>query len=122
MRQYEATDYPVLRDWYLAHRVHVPGFNDFPPIGLVVDGLAAGFLILTDVRMGIFDFFISNPDSDSRDRFHAIEEIIDGLTEIAKERGMRAIRCDTQLPVIVNKALSHGFENLGAYQVFIKEI
>lgn len=98
-RYLAAKDYPVLVDWYKAHKLPVA-----PPSylqdGLVIwDGsepVCAGFIY----RLGWTPMFwiegiISNPNYPAHARRRALHHLINGLTNIAVERGCELLMGST---------------------------
>lgn len=122
MRHYEMEDYPELASWFRARGLALPCDRDLPDEGLIISGVAAGFLIQTDTSTAILDFFITNPETSPRARGEALNEISRGLIERARALGFRRVTCDSQLDTIVRRARALGFQELGEFKSFSKEI
>lgn len=122
MRTYRPDDYEELKAWCQDRQMRVPQPDDLPLFGLIEPGVAAGFLVMTDTRTAILDFFISNPQAHAIRRGRAVDIIILGLMERARYLGVKRLLCDTQIDTIKRKALNLAFEPLGQYSVFCKEI
>lgn len=115
-------DFDELGRWYLARWGSVPHKSLFPPIGFIVEGIAAGFLYLTDSSIAIIDGYISNPETDSKTRSDALNAITEALIGFAKSHGVKRLKCDSQSEAIKKRALSHGFTLVGVYDSFTLEL
>lgn len=122
MRHYEMDDYPELASWFRARGLSVPCDEDLPDNGVIVPGVAAGFLIQTDTSAALIDFFISNPDTSSRARGEALDAIARALMGRAHQLGYKRVLCNSQLDTIVRRARALGFQELGEFKSFSKEI
>lgn len=122
IREYCHSDYDQIKVWFWDRDMFIPFSDDLPETGLIIDNVAAGFLIWTDTSMAILDFFVTNPKASLIQRGKAINAITDGLMKKAKKLGFHRVKCDSQISTIQRKASSLGFLDLGAHQVFIKEI
>lgn len=117
-----AQDYEQLKSWYLKRNQEVMPSQFIPWTGFIVDGVAAGFLYLTQVPIGILDNFISHPDSDPEIRDWALDKITERLVEMAKECGTEMIRCDTEIDSVANRAKKHGFQQTANLKSFFRRI
>ncbi len=93
-----------------------------PKIGIIEDGIGAGFLIETNVGLGILDFFITNPESTEEIRDKSLSDIAHALTITAKNMKMKSLICDTKINSIKRLAEKQGFIYLGEYSTFKKEL
>jgi hypothetical protein len=114
--------YSEIASWYIARSLPVPLKDFIPSVGLIVPGLAAGFLFQTDTRLAIIGEFISNPDTSSEDRSRALDEITEGLCERAKSLGFLVITCSTQSSAIEKRAIAQGFKNTGSFLSYSKRV
>lgn len=122
MRRYVESDYQQIKSWLIKRDRSYPQADNLPTIGLIVDDVACGFLIKTDTKTAIMEYFISNPDASIFKINEAIDLIILGLTELAEDNGFKYIKCDSNLRSIQRKALKNGFIPIGNYHNFIKEV
>lgn len=122
MRKYLDHDYLHMCDWYIARNLKCPTPVLLPETGLIINDTAAGFLIKTDARVGILDFFISNPNKDKYVRQNALDEIAHALIMTAKNFECIQVVCNTKFGNIKEMANRHGFNYLGEYSAFCKEI
>lgn len=108
--------------WYAIRDQDCPPEWSIPDTGVIVEGVAAGFFILMSNNCGMFDFFISNPLSDKRERDKALDKIVTELIEIARDVNCRAILCNSEHPAIKARAMKHGFNFIGDFSCFSREI
>lgn len=120
IKRYLKEDYPYLESWYKAKGLYVPTMDDLPTYGLIEPNVAAGFLVLTDARVGWLEYYITNPDSDVSRRGKALDEITDGLIDYGKKFGLKYFKADTTLTCIGQRAIKHGFEYMGKHAVYFK--
>lgn len=122
MRLYSPSDYETILEWSFVRDMNPPPKWSVPETGIVVEGIAMGFLILTNNRCGILDFFISNPTSDKNIRSRALDEITSKLIELAEDMHVKTLLCNSQHPAIKARAIKHGFNSLGLFECFEKGI
>ena len=109
-----------INQWFKAWGNNMPDVSIFPTNGFIVEGVAAGFIYLTDSSLAIIDCFISNPDSNLETRNHALNAITEKLLELAARRHYSIIKCDTKLEAIKERALAFGFKPTGSHDSFVK--
>lgn len=122
MRTYQPSDYKDILEWCFIRDINEPPQWALPKSGVIVDGIAVGFLILTNNHCGIIEYFISNPVSDKRERDKALDDIVVALLDIAKQMNVKMVTCNSQHPAIKDRAIKHGFNLLGNYTCFEKGI
>lgn len=66
-----------------------------PPTGLIVEGIIAAFLYMTDSKIAIIENVISNPAASQADRKHWLLQIASQLEATACERGFRYLTGST---------------------------
>lgn len=115
-------DFDQICKWYMARGQTLPPKSLFPQIGIIVDDIAAGFLVRTDTSAAIIDGYISNPETDAKMRSDALDDITKSLMECAKFSGVRHLKFDSKSEAIKKRALSHGFSSGGVHEVFTLEI
>ena len=69
----------------------------------------------------MLDFFISNPSVAKEMRAEALDLIVSGLINEAKESGLRMVMCDSNIDVIKHRALRSGFKEVGEFSCFKME-
>lgn len=115
VKRFMNEDYPSLCEWYIAKGMNPPLLDDLPTYGLIEPGVAAGFMILTDARVGFLEYYISSPGSTKNTRDKALDEITVKLIDYGKKYGLKYFKADTQLVSIGQRAMKHGFEFIGKY-------
>ena len=120
MEPYKSEHYHQIYNWCMVRDMVVPPRWILPETGIIVPYVAVGFLILTNTKCGILDFFISNPLSDKKERDQALDLITINLIELSIDMDLKMIACNSQHPAIKERALKHGFNFLGNYSSFEK--
>ena len=122
VRRYFGNDYEQVKSWFLARKMVPPPEDLLPKNGVIMDGIAAGFLYLTDSSVAIIDGYISNKDSVKHERDQAIDKLTLELISIAKAKGFKIIKADTMIKSVGNRAALHGFIELGWHNSYVKEL
>lgn len=122
MRPFTHHDYPTIQEWFKKRKMYCIPYRYLPMTGIIRPEEAAGFLINTDCRVGILDFFITNPDASAPVRALALEAIADQLVQDARRAGLKYIKCDTKFTNLKRIVDSLGFFNLGEVSSFFKEL
>lgn len=122
MRLYEADDYAVLKSWFQARGMATPPPSALPALGVIVDNAAAGFLIQSDTSVAVIDFYISNPKIEAHRRDAALDHVTETLFKHAKRLGFKYVKCTTRLEAIAKRAKTHGFNEIGMFRTFLKEL
>lgn len=121
-RMFEPKDYSQMERWGQIMDVKPPPITLLSDTGLIVDGVAVGFLYLTNSAVGLLEGFMTNPEADKNDRHNALNGITLELIKMAKDAGCKLLKCDTKLNEIVTRAKDFGFVELGQYKTFVKEL
>lgn len=122
MRIFLRKDYPEMSKWFEARGQKPPPVEFLPASGMFVPGVAAGFLIITDCRFGILDFFITNGDVPKKARAKALHDIATSLVEHARSIGMKFVKCDTRYDIIKDLAIELHFSYYGESSCFAREL
>jgi len=120
VRPYISTDFEAVDAWFKAHGIHGMDQGLLPEIGLVVDGTAAGFLYRTDSTIAFLDSFVTNPDKSALSRARALQEILEGLTEIAEQWKVRYVLGQPRTSGLIKLGLRMGYKDLGPHHCMIK--
>lgn len=120
MRDYQPSDYDSILEWCFIRDFDTPPKWSLPATGVIVPGIAVGFLVLTNNRMAWLEFYISNPLAAKSDRDKALDEITVELIEMAKDMHVKVLMCNSQHTGIMARAIKHGFSSLGNYASFSK--
>lgn len=121
-RSYSDDDYEVISGWYKARLLTVPEKDYLPKVGFIVDDIACGFIYKTDSLIAILDMYVTNPHASDIDRKKALEMVTTLLICHAQACHLKAIKADTKYDAIKLLAMEHGFNYLGEYSSFFKEI
>lgn len=122
MRKFLESDYETLVEWFKARNQPAPAKEILPPCGFIEEGVGAGFLIKTDCKFAILDFFVTNPHAQREERLKTLETIAVALTRDAKASGLKFVRCDTRFENIKRLAGQLNFHYFGELSLFAKEL
>lgn len=120
MRRYRPVDYTSICQWCDSREIDPPPAWSVPKHGFIVEDIAVGFLILTDNRFAIIDYYISNPKSDKDLRSHALNAITNELIRVAKLRKVKILICNSMNKSIKQRAIDTGFDCIGDMTNFRK--
>jgi len=88
-------DKEEINKWWLAWGLEKPHDDCLSPNGFIISknnlNIAAGYLYLTDAKIGYVDFLVSNPEYRDKDRNKLITELIDYLVNIGLNKDCRFI-------------------------------
>jgi len=120
-RRYNTGDLEEIRSWYEKRGMQlIPSL--IPPVGFIVPGIAAGFMISTNTTAAILEPFIANPEVSEWERDTALRYILDKLVEQA------AFECNTHVfgfstsQTMIRRALDMGFKLTETSSTVVKEI
>ncbi len=109
---------PEINTWYKARDQYMLKPDWIPPQGLIVPGIAAGFLIRTNTNIGILEHFVTNPAASKKDRRLAIDMIASRLISAGKSMGMLGFLALSSHPAIFALCEKHGLVELNK-KVFV---
>lgn len=121
MRLYKDEDYPTLKKWLGDRNLGDIPKDYLPEVGLIVPGLAVGFLLTTDTPLAFLEYFVSNPLANQDDRQEAIYQIAKELIEYAKHIGVEIVQMNSTAKTIIDQAVNLGFKDTHS-KVLIKQI
>ena len=133
MRPYTPADYPTLCSW-LEARGLPPVPEDFLPAdGLVEDGLAMGFVDLSEQSppgsghrpLALVDCFATNPAALPSPRAAALERVCLGLFDLARSRGCKLVVGQTKISptqLLGGRLARVGVRDLGHHAVFALDL
>lgn len=122
IRAYTPADVETIRSWLVLRGLKPKHELKFPPIGLIVDDVAAGFLVKTDARYAMLEYFVCNPYASREDKNNAFHEIIRNLTLEAKRSGYDDLLGITSNHTLIKITLENGFTQAADLTVVRKEI
>lgn len=100
IREVEDADFLEINQWRRERNATVLPIEFYPRNGLIVPGIAAGFLTVTDSAIAMMENFVSNPKAYKEDREAAIIEIIERLTKKAVELDYKYLWAVTNHPKV----------------------
>jgi hypothetical protein len=103
IQQVTKDDQHEVTQWYKAHKWPTIDFSALPPTGLIVPGVCAGWLYLTDSPTAILEWVISNPKSTQRDE--GLNLLLKTLEGIARHKGYRNIFTGTKHSKLVRRLM-----------------
>lgn len=78
----------------------VPG-TQLPKRGYIVDDIACIFLFKTDSKVGLMDYFVSNPTKDPTERKEAFDLGMKHMFREAKDMGIEVLTAYSSLPNVI---------------------
>lgn len=102
---------PLIHEWSRIRRLG-PNAGDvslIPPTGFVADDIVAGFLYVTNSKLGFIDSFVSDPTSAKEARRVAIIEIMGAIVADAREMGLHALTGAISVASLAATVKSCGF-------------
>jgi hypothetical protein len=122
VRAYRDEDFDELASWYEAWGQKVPKKEFLPSLGYIAEGVAAGFMYNVENKLGLIDFYISNPKSKTSMRDSALDHITRLLICDAGFKNLKAVTTTTKLQAIKERAKKHNFDNIGECTMLFRGI
>jgi hypothetical protein len=113
LRSVSKEDYEdVLVKWWKDWGWEPPPLDFLPETGLIVSkgnvDICAGFLYLTNSKVALTEFVVSNKDYKESDRGEAIDFLLDCILELANQNG-----CKYAHVILKNKSLLQKYKRAG---------
>jgi hypothetical protein len=113
LRTVSGEDYDnVLLKWWKNWGWEAPPKDFLPETGLIVSkgniDICAGFLYLTNSKVGLTEFVVSNKEYRDSDRGEALDFLLDCILELADENG-----CKYAHVILKNKSLLRRYKRAG---------
>lgn len=110
MRPFNAsTDLEQINSWLEARGLDPLELEDMPKYGMIEDGVACGFVVLTDTSTCFIECFISNKDTKSQFRNMAFTKIARWALNFASASGFRRVIAMTDENSLLERAKQLGF-------------
>lgn len=109
IRAYKSSDYATLSQWWEAYNWTPPPEDSLPSSGIVVEGVCAGFLYITNSKMGIMEWIVGNPDASKEARAEAIEKTITAIQGMARGFGIKYLFSSIKHPNLIEHYERAGF-------------
>lgn len=120
IREYSQQDYYEVSQWFRDQTGHDIPRDLLSNIGFIVPGIAAGFLITTNVNCCFLEPFIANPDIPSANRDIALRKILTQLEQAAEKLNIRITYGISTSPTMLDRAKSSGWIELGEHKLVAK--
>jgi hypothetical protein len=122
VRKYEEKDFETICRWLQAHGKSVPERDLLPDTGCIVDGVACGFIYLTNSSLGIIEWYVTNPEVSEIKRGHALQAITAHLIHAARALGYKYLMANTEIEGVAKLAGRNGFTYTGLHLSFFRGI
>lgn len=122
MRPFAPQDLDELNRWYAARGLPLVPLSALPAIGVVVDGVAAGFLYRTDSDIALLDGYVTNPAAGGRARRAAFDAIVEELVRAAKCAGARRVIGMAASGGVSRAVDQLGLRFIGLYSMHAREV
>jgi hypothetical protein len=110
MRPFETNDIDELNGWLKAHGQNTVTPEMLPGIGVIVPGVAAGFLYRTDSSVGMIHCLTSNPTATSAQRHEALDAVVEALLAASRHVGVKHLLCFSSDSSVIARSARHGFD------------
>jgi|WetSurMetagenome_2_1015567.scaffolds.fasta_scaffold100855_2 hypothetical protein len=122
MKYANLNDLKMINEWMESRALpKIPEWS-LPKIGFIVEDVACGFLIYMSNECGLLDFFISNPFATKEDREDAFDAIVYELEDLAKKCKLKILFANSKIKTMKTLAEKMGFEYMGEYSEYKKEL
>ena len=122
LRAIREGDLAVIHHWHTLWNQPWPGNKAFPATGMIIPGVAAGFLVKTETSWALLEGFITNKEADAASRNNALDDITLGLMAMAKDQGYTGIVALLSDESIARRASRHGLKDIGLYRMMTRGI
>lgn len=121
IREYSFQDYETINVWFKKRNgVGIP-MESLSNIGFIVPGVAAGFLVTTNVNCCFFEPFIANPDTTPTERDTALREILNKLEDASRSMGIKYTYGLATSQTMIKRAMDNNWLDLGNHTLVVKE-
>lgn len=116
IRRFESDDVEDVVGWLKERDMTISITEDIPSLGVVAIAdtnvkIAAGFLRLTDGnKTAWLEGLTTNPKESSQQRSRAIDLVVEGLIQKARDLGIKNIMAYTVEYSIILRSFAHGFK------------
>jgi hypothetical protein len=97
--------HPLVAAWWEAHKFGVIPPEFLPENGLLLSDesgpIAAGFVYLSDSKMGWLEFLVTNPEANPIRRARALKHLITALTALADSLGVGMLFTSSDNPGLI---------------------
>lgn len=109
IRRYDPSDFETLKAWWDRHGFAGMQPEMLPRIGFVVEGICAGFVYQTDSAWALFEWVVSNPESEKESRRAGLDLLIEAAIHESRELGFKLLFSTIKHPALIKRYENHGF-------------
>lgn len=110
MRPFEREkDLIEVNEWLLKRELKPLQLEELPNYGMIEDGIACGFVVLTDTQVCFLEAFITNPGAGLMQRDRAITRLVKWGTNFGSACGYRHCWFITTQQSLLDRGLKLGF-------------
>lgn len=115
IKQFDNELYQTICSWWQSHKWPILPQETLPKRGYVAfigeKPIIAGFLLkYEDSHMGVFTFPVANPEANHDERTVAFKELIDHVSKVSEEIGIKALITPTNNKSFGNRLEINGFK------------
>ena len=109
LRRFQPEDYEEVSQWWRAHGWAPVPLQALPVTGLIVPGIAAGWLYKTDSSLAWLEWLVTNPNAAGEARHAALNEVIEAALKEAEIGGAAAVFTSLSDKSLLGRYQRHGF-------------
>ena len=110
VRAFNKSDYSTVCEWWAAHKWPVIAYELLPSTGLIVEDRCAGFIYKTDSGFCLFEWVVSNPNTNKEERSEALDTLINEGIKLSKEMGFKVIFTCVSHPKLIERYKKHEYQ------------
>jgi hypothetical protein len=122
MRLFDQEAFEEVNAWNRARGHREWTAEELPSMGMMVPGVAAGFMYQTDSTVAFLENFISNPEAKASEVSEAIDELVDFFRSQAKNLDIQRLVIFSKKRSIGKRAQKLGFSHVGEWQGYRAEV
>lgn len=116
-------DYQKISSWFTGYGKTTPEKSTFSKVGLIIEDLAAVWILKTDSDITIAEPMIGNPAAESSKRGNAVEALFEAALAYSRSIGAKRVFALTTNKTLGKRLKALGSEEVtGGLQLFRKEI
>lgn len=104
---YQPNHFPMIDEWYSHYNLKMHEFL-LPSTGFIVEGMAVGFIYLTNSPQAWIENLCKNPHIDKDISNEALDLVLIELMNFAKVSGVKLVVADTLFNSVALRAIRHG--------------
>lgn len=96
--------------WAKQWNWHPEVLEILPTTGLIIEGICATFLYETNSKTCFMEGFICNKEISKEDRDLYLDQIVEALFALAKEKGYKYMQGNTRYKAVLDRSIKLGFK------------